>query len=83
MTAVRPEHPYGRHAGADDLPAHGITGASGMAPRAPGITGASGMAPRAPGKVPAPQQNHAGQMTTMTRRSQPGLTGGAILGGSL
>ena len=70
MTAVRPEHPYGRHAGADDLPAHGITGASGMAPRAPG-------------KVPAPQQNHAGQMTTMTRRSQPGLTGGAILGGSL
>jgi len=69
MTAVRPEHPYDRHAGADDLHAHGITGASGMAPRPPG-------------KVPAPQQNHGGQMTTVIRRSQPGLTSGAILGGS-
>ena len=55
MTAVRPEHLYDRHAGADDLPADGITRASGMAPRPPG-------------KVPAPQENHGGQMTTMIRR---------------
>ena len=55
MTAVRPEHLYDRHAGTDDLPADGITRASGMAPRPPG-------------KVPAPQENHGGQMTTMIRR---------------
>jgi len=36
MTAVRPEHLCERHAGTDDLPADGITGASGMAPRPPG-----------------------------------------------
>ena len=55
MTAVRPEHLYDRHAGTDDLPADGITRASGIAPRPPG-------------KVPAPQENHGGQMTTMIRR---------------
>jgi len=69
MTAVRPEHPCDRHADTDGLPAHRITGASGMAPGPPG-------------KVPAPREDHAGQMTTMIRRSQPGLTSGAILGGS-
>lgn len=36
MTAVRPEHLYDRHAGTDDLPADGITRASGIAPRPPG-----------------------------------------------